>query len=72
MDPSKLDALVSRIKSKQIAELNGLVVVRHGYVVLEEYANGSSAGQVHEMQSVTKSVTSLLMGIAIDQGKISR
>jgi len=71
MDPSKLDALVSRIKSKQIAELNGLVVVRHGYVVLEEYANGSFAGQVHEMQSVTKSVTSLLMGIAIDQGKIS-
>jgi CubicO group peptidase (beta-lactamase class C family) len=71
MDPSKLDALVSRIKSKQIAELNGLVVIRHGYVVLEEYANGSSAGQVHEIQSVTKSVTSLLMGIAIDQGKIS-
>jgi CubicO group peptidase (beta-lactamase class C family) len=45
-------------------------VVRRGYVVLEQYANGSTANQVHEMQSVTKSVTSLLMGIAVDKGVI--
>ena len=70
MDASKLNTLVSRIRGRQIAELNGLVVVRRGYVVLEEYANGSSATDVHTMQSVTKSVTSLLMGIAIDQKKI--
>jgi CubicO group peptidase (beta-lactamase class C family) len=71
MDAGKLNNLAGRIRGKQIAELNGLVVVRHGYVVLEEYSNGSSATQLHEMQSVTKSITSLLMGIAIDQGKIA-
>ena len=71
MDQDKLDALVSRIRKKQIPDLNGVVVIRHGYNVLEEYANGSAATQLHEMQSVTKSVTSLLMGIAIDQGKVS-
>jgi CubicO group peptidase (beta-lactamase class C family) len=70
MDNSRLDDLASKIRSGRIAELNGVVVVRHGYVVMEQYANGSSADQVHEMQSVTKSITSLLMRIAIDQGKI--
>jgi CubicO group peptidase (beta-lactamase class C family) len=70
MDRSRLDDLSEKIRSGKIAELNGLVVVRHGYVVLEQYANGSSAAQAHEMQSVTKSITSLLVGIAIDQGRI--
>jgi CubicO group peptidase (beta-lactamase class C family) len=70
MDQDRLDALVSKIRKRQIADLNGVVVIRHGYKVMEEYANGSSANQVHEMQSVTKSVTSLLVGIAIDQGRI--
>jgi len=70
IDKSRLDDLAEKIRSRRIAELNGLVVIRHGYVVLEQYANGSSASQAHEMQSVTKSVTSLLVGIAIDQGKI--
>jgi CubicO group peptidase (beta-lactamase class C family) len=71
MDQSKLDDLSSQIESHRISTLNGLVVVRHGYVVHEQYSNGSSENQLHEMQSVTKSVTSLLMGIAIDQGKIA-
>ena len=70
MDRARLNDLSERIRTRRIAELNGLVIVRHGYVVLEQYANGSSAGQVHEMQSVTKSIASLLVGIAIDQGKI--
>jgi CubicO group peptidase (beta-lactamase class C family) len=67
IDGARLDALVNRIRSKQYADVHGLVIVKNGYVVLEQYFNGSSALQVHEMQSVTKSVTSLLMGIAIDE-----
>jgi CubicO group peptidase (beta-lactamase class C family) len=70
IDGARLDALVNRIKSKQYADVHGLVIVKNGYVVLEQYFNGSSALQLHEMQSVTKSVTSLLMGIAIDQGRL--
>ena len=70
MNANRLKALENKIDSRTIAELNGLVVVKNGYVVLEKYANGSSALQVHEMQSVTKSVTSLIMGIAIDKGLI--
>jgi CubicO group peptidase (beta-lactamase class C family) len=71
MNEAPLNTLATRIRNGQIAELNGLVVVRRGYVVMEQYANGSSATHVHEMQSVTKSITSLLLGIAIDNGRIA-
>ena len=71
MDATKINAVAERIRNGQIAEIDGLVVVRNGYVVMEQYANGSSALHLHEMQSVTKSITSLLMGIAIDKGRIA-
>ncbi len=70
MNSSRLDDLESRIRNRQVAEIDGLVIVRRGYVVMEQYSNGSSANQVHEMQSVTKSVASLVVGIAVDQGVI--
>jgi hypothetical protein len=36
MDASRLNTLVNRIRSKQIAELNGLVVVRHDLEIQRE------------------------------------
>jgi CubicO group peptidase (beta-lactamase class C family) len=59
LDAARLDALVQRLRSNAISGLHSLVIVRHGYVAVEEYFNGSAASQVHTMQSVTKSVTSL-------------
>jgi len=70
LDPAALGALVGRIRNGSIPFINSVVIVRQGYVVVEEYFNGSSRGDVHTMQSVSKSVTSLLVGIAADQGKL--
>jgi CubicO group peptidase (beta-lactamase class C family) len=71
LDGARLRTLVQRLESNAIPQLHSLVVVRHGYVAIEEYFNGSSATQVHTMQSVSKSVTSLVTGIAIGEGKLS-
>ena len=71
LDGERLDGLVSRIRENRPAGIHGLVVVRRGYLVIDEYFNGSSAGAVHTMQSVSKSVTSLLTGIAVDQGELA-
>ena len=71
LDALRLDELVQRIKTNEIPGLHSLIVVRHGYVAVEEYFNGSSATQVHTMQSVSKSVTSLVTGIAIGEGKLA-
>ena len=71
LDGRRLRALVERLESNAIPELHSLIVVRHGYLAVEEYFNGSTASQVHTMQSVSKSVTSLVTGIAIGEGKLT-
>jgi CubicO group peptidase (beta-lactamase class C family) len=63
-------SLIKRIRNGQIRDLNSLLIVRNGYLVVEEYFNGSNAEDVHTLQSDSKSITSLLIGIALAQGKI--
>ena len=70
MDESRVENLTGRLRGNRIPGINGLVIVREGYLVVEEYFNGGSASQVHTLQSVTKSVTSMLVGIAVGQGAI--
>lgn len=49
-------------------DLASLSVRQDGAVVREAYYHGSNAGTAHDVRSVTKTVTSLLIGIAIDTG----
>jgi CubicO group peptidase (beta-lactamase class C family) len=46
------------------------LVVRRGYLVFENYYGGCDQNDTHLVASVTKSVISALVGIAIDQGSI--
>lgn len=48
----------------------GVVVVRHGRIVAEWYAEGASAESYGASWSMAKSVTSALVGIALDEGLI--
>ncbi|NLF75474.1 MAG: serine hydrolase [Chloroflexi bacterium] len=50
--------------------IHSALVIRHGRVVLDASVYPFSNSQPHEMFSVTKSVLSTLVGIAIDQGYI--
>jgi CubicO group peptidase (beta-lactamase class C family) len=45
-----------------------LLVVRHGFLVAERYFNGASPQDAHFIHSASKSFTSALVGIALDQG----
>src|SRR4029079_1491940 len=71
MQASRLNALSDSITGGRYPGVNSLIVVRHGYLVTERYFNGTSATGSKTVQSVTKSVTSLLAGIAIDKGLLS-
>jgi CubicO group peptidase (beta-lactamase class C family) len=51
--------------------IHSLVVVKNGLLVAEDYFGGSDVDRKDRIQSVTKSVTSALVGIAIDQGLIA-
>ena len=63
-------ALVARFyqNAAELETLYGLLIVKNGYLIAEKYFNKGSIGQVSGRQSATKSFTSALVGIALDQG----
>ncbi len=69
IDADKLALLNTAIQT-QYTNLNGIIIVKNGYLALEKYYRRKNAMTVHSVASVTKSVTSALVGIAIGQGYI--
>ncbi len=69
MDSQVLAQMAGHIQQERL-DLNSLLIVRNGYLVTELYVYPYSAGQVHDVWSVTKSVTSALIGIAIQRGEV--
>ena len=55
----------------KLETLFGLLVIKNGYLIAEGYFNEGSVDQLSGRQSTTKSVTSALVGIALDQGYLS-
>lgn len=71
LDCAPLEELVRALREgERYPDVHSLLVVRHGYLVVEEYFDGWDAERLHTLQSVSKSFTSALIGIAIAQGKI--
>jgi CubicO group peptidase (beta-lactamase class C family) len=49
-------------------DIHSLMLIRHGYVLFEAYFYPYDGESLHDMASVTKSLTGVLTGLAIDQG----
>ena len=49
-------------------QIRGVLIVRHGYLVYERYFNDFARENKQNTSSVTKSITSALVGIALRQG----
>jgi CubicO group peptidase (beta-lactamase class C family) len=56
------------LDAAELETIYGLLVVKNGYLIAEGYFNEGSAKQLSKRASVTKSYTSALVGIALDQG----
>lgn len=70
LDGAALAGFVAEIRQGDVLpRLHYLVIVRHGRLVLEENFHGWGPGKVHMLQSVSKSFTSALVGIAIARGE---
>ncbi len=50
--------------------IDSVMVIRNGYIVLDAYGSHFKVDDKHHIQSCSKSVISVLVGIAIDQGYI--
>ncbi len=70
MDAARLEAALESARRQKLS-LHSLLVIRHGYIVLEKYFAPYDASSVHPLFSCTKSFISALVGIAIDKHYIA-
>jgi CubicO group peptidase (beta-lactamase class C family) len=59
------------LNAAELETLYSLLVIKNGFLVAEDYFNEGSVDRKDRLQSVTKSFTSALVGIAIEQGCMS-
>lgn len=84
LDRAKLYTLVAKFEDWKEANLHGVVVTRHGKLAFERYfwgldikaRNGPAivdfnSATTHDLRSMMKSITALVVGAAIDQGMIA-
>ena len=64
-------AVLAGFDKDEHPDLKGVVVLRDGRIVAERYYHGETADTLHDIRSAGKSVTALLVGIAIDRRRIA-
>ena len=69
-DLRRIGLLRARIMDGTFKDINSIIAVKHGKILIEEYFNGTDPNALHEIRSAGKSITSALVGIAIDKGFI--
>jgi CubicO group peptidase (beta-lactamase class C family) len=70
LDPAALEDFEAAVAAGEAGTLSSTLVLRGGVLVYERYWGDWTADDTHPVNSVTKSVTSLLVGIARDEGHI--
>jgi len=69
-DKSKVRTLNERIAQNYFKNITSITVIKNGELLIEEYFNGANRNSLHDMRSVSKTMASTVMGIAIDEGFI--
>jgi CubicO group peptidase (beta-lactamase class C family) len=70
LDASRLDAMEVAIRAGEFKKIGSVLVARHGQLVYERYFEGD-ATTLRDTRSATKSLTSLMVGLAIQDNKLS-
>ncbi|MGA3092260.1 MAG: serine hydrolase [Terriglobales bacterium] len=67
---ARLHALDAAVRSGEFKDIGSVLIARHGKLAHEEYFDGDR-DTLRDTRSATKSITDVLIGIAIDEGKLS-
>ncbi|MDP9109391.1 MAG: serine hydrolase, partial [Pseudomonadota bacterium] len=70
IDSVKLIELFRQVR-KKASPIHSLLIVRHGYAVLDAHFFPYDGLEPHDLASVTKSITATLIGVALDQRKLT-
>ncbi|MEQ9299786.1 MAG: serine hydrolase [Cyclobacteriaceae bacterium] len=69
IDTTNIYRLFEELQNQE-HEIHSILVLKNSEMIIEEYFGENSANTQHDLRSATKSITSILMGIAIDKGII--
>lgn len=69
-DTAKLEEIAARIAARDLKGVTSVLVADHGRLVYEHYFNGGARDTLNDMRSATKTLTAVLVGAAIDRGRI--
>ncbi|MCD4732140.1 MAG: beta-lactamase family protein [Bacteroidales bacterium] len=68
MNTSVIEEIAENVINDQYKGIHSMQIVRNGFLVFEEYFKGYDRDDLQHIFSITKSVSSSLIGIAIDEG----
>ncbi len=68
-NPERLTQLDQYIQG--VDNLLSILILRSGHILFEEYYHGGEQKNYHNVNSITKSVTSTLVGIALQEGHLA-
>ena len=71
LDLSELESISRHLTERGDHKVHSILVVSGGRLVFERYYNGYGPNNPHDIRSATKSITSLLAGVAIERGAIA-
>jgi len=69
VDSLSIIGLMKEIINQKYGRLESLLILKNDKLIVEEYFYGYNRTQLHNIHSCTKSVTSLLLGIALERHK---
>jgi CubicO group peptidase (beta-lactamase class C family) len=69
LSESKLRAMSAAVRTDEFKKIGSIVVARHGKLAYGDYIEGN-AEALRDTRSATKSITDVLVGIAIQEGKL--
>jgi CubicO group peptidase (beta-lactamase class C family) len=70
LSESKLRAMSAAVRTDEFKKIGSILIARHGKLAYEDFVEGD-AQTLRDTRSATKSITSALVGIAIQEGKLS-
>ncbi|MFK7925126.1 MAG: serine hydrolase domain-containing protein [Bacteroidia bacterium] len=63
-----IETLIDRIAAVPQKDFRGIVVIKDDHIVVEEYYNSFWRNHIHDIRSAGKSITAMLLGVAIQEG----
>ncbi len=70
LDVGVIREMVRAVVEEEMALTHSVLVARHGTLVVEEYFYGFDRDTWHDMRSASKTVTSTLIGLAVQEGSL--